>query len=324
MNTLFPYIRTKNWQLSTVGVGYIAEGLADIRQCLDILLRTQKGSVPLYPQFGCDIFQYADKPLNFAIPNIKRAIIEAIEVWEKRVVLKKIEHFISIDTPGKVEFTVTVALANEELIDLILYYFGGGFVVYDVVDTGSLTLHALFPPNPDGKRYGIQFTGNGNNVLPPAPEFGFLTIADLYTWVVNNWGGYGRWQLGSDRITCFVNPGQFQTGTLTMSLLATKRFEAVVPKPPVGRGYRVTFVPDDDVPIIAPPDFDTVGDMLSWLQSTYGFYGEWVIEANTYGMGDFYIEDFDSSDFDTGADADYILVLFSNTVNTCVLQVNIT
>lgn len=322
MNILFPDIKTKNWQLSTVGVGYIAEGLADVRQCIDILLRTTKGSDPLRPQFGCDIYKFADRPLNFAIPNIIRSIIEAINIWEKRITLKKITYEIVVANPGQVRFFVTCAMVNEELIDLVLLYYGGGFINVDPVDTGSLTLFALFPPNPHGRRYNLYFIGDGQAIAPYPPIYGFATIGELFTWAQSAYGSWGRWQLGTDRITLFVRHGLLATGSLTMVLIGLTKFSTPIPILTVGQNYEVVFVPDGVAGSPVPPTFTSAGDMLTWLNANWTQYGTWNIIGQPYGDGDFDSGDFDSGDFDTGAPAYYVLVLYTSTVTACVLQVN--
>lgn len=321
MSTIFPYIKTKNWQLSTVGVGYIAEGLADIRQCIDILLRTAKGSDPLRPDFGCDIFQYADRPLTVAIPNIIRSIIEAIDIWETRVKLKDITYTISEDNPGQVYFYVTCTLNDEELIDLILLYYGGGLVLVDTTDTRSLTLFAYYPPNPANKRYRISLTLNGSAALPAIPASGFGTIQQMYNWVVANWGIYGRWQMAADRLILVANPN-YTSGSLAISLTGVNRFFAVIPLLQLGEAFELSFNADSLPGSPAPPaSFATMGDMLQWVQDNWGSYGAWSIEANPATGGDFDLSDFDLSDFDTGSQAIYLLVLETETVNNAAIIV---
>lgn len=83
-------IRSKDWALSMGGFGSVVEGLADIHQCILIILTTVKGTDPLRPEFGCDIFKWIDKPVNSAIPNMIKEIALAINTWETRVVVKKI------------------------------------------------------------------------------------------------------------------------------------------------------------------------------------------------------------------------------------------
>jgi phage baseplate assembly protein W len=319
MAILYPDIKTKNWQLSTVGIGMIAEGLEDIRQCLEILLRTQKGTDPLRPQFGCDISQFIDRPITIAIPNIIRAMIEAIEIWETRVTIKKIRYEIEV---SRVRFFITCGLVDGELIDLILLYQNGGFAVPGA-GTSSLTLYALFPPNPSSKRYTISFIGNGNVIAPLPPPGGFASPLDLFGWVQSNWGAYGTWQMASDRITLFVPNGVLTSGSLTVSLVGSLRFEAPVPLLAIGQDYGLTFIPDGVPAEPDPPSsFVSLGDLLAWVQSNWAVYGIWTVESNTGSPGDFDPADFDSEDFDTGIST-HVLVLDSETVNTCTLNVSI-
>ena len=76
-------IQASDWQLSVEGVGMVVQGLDDIRQCVNLILLTRKGSDPLRPEFGCDMYLYIDKPINTAL--MKKAMLEAIRQWEPRI-----------------------------------------------------------------------------------------------------------------------------------------------------------------------------------------------------------------------------------------------
>lgn len=78
-------IQSADWQLSVEGVGMVVQGLDDIRQCVNLILLTRKGSDPLRPEFGCDMYLYIDKPINTALPLMKKAMLEAIRQWEPRI-----------------------------------------------------------------------------------------------------------------------------------------------------------------------------------------------------------------------------------------------
>lgn len=67
------------------GIGNVVQGLADVNQCIRIILTTPKGSDPLRPTFGADVWRYIDSPINAAIPAIVREVTEAITMWEPRV-----------------------------------------------------------------------------------------------------------------------------------------------------------------------------------------------------------------------------------------------
>ncbi len=72
-------------QAAAAGLGSVVQGVADVNQCIAIILGTPKGADPLRPTFGADIWQYIDYPIQAAIPAIAREITEAITLWEPRI-----------------------------------------------------------------------------------------------------------------------------------------------------------------------------------------------------------------------------------------------
>jgi Bacteriophage baseplate protein W len=66
-------------------MGNVVQGLSDVNQCIRIILTTPKGSDPLRPTFGADVWRYIDAPINAAIPAIVREVTEAVTRWEPRV-----------------------------------------------------------------------------------------------------------------------------------------------------------------------------------------------------------------------------------------------
>ena len=70
MATTLADIRATNWQLSKQNIGQVVSGIEDIRQCVGIILTTTKGSCPLSPLFGSDIWKFIDTPVNTAVANI--------------------------------------------------------------------------------------------------------------------------------------------------------------------------------------------------------------------------------------------------------------
>src|ERR1700733_1365464 len=69
------------------GIGNVVQGVNDVNQCIQIILTTPKGSDPLRPTFGADVWRYIDVPINTATPAIVREVTEAITLWEPRVTL---------------------------------------------------------------------------------------------------------------------------------------------------------------------------------------------------------------------------------------------
>ena len=82
-------INNRNWQLSLGNTG-IVTGVDDIRQCIATILTTRKGQDPLRPHFGCGLHDYVDKPVNSAIPKMKKEILSALSAYEKRIKVTRI------------------------------------------------------------------------------------------------------------------------------------------------------------------------------------------------------------------------------------------
>lgn len=97
-------IKAKNWSLSLTTYGQVVEGLAEISQSVMVIVTTRKGSDPLRKNFGSDIYEYHDRPVTEAIPRMKKAAVEALEIWEPRIEVKKVSHAIGAD--GSTEFTI--------------------------------------------------------------------------------------------------------------------------------------------------------------------------------------------------------------------------
>lgn len=83
--------------MSVQGIGQIVEGLADIAQCIDIILTTQKGSDPFRPNFGVDILSYIGKPINIVQPRLVKEIQDQIGLWETRATITKLNAQFNYD-----------------------------------------------------------------------------------------------------------------------------------------------------------------------------------------------------------------------------------
>ena len=63
---------------------------AEILQNVRTILSTRVGTVPLHRDFG-RAWEHIDKPIHIAKALIRAEIIEAIERWEPRAVVNKVE-----------------------------------------------------------------------------------------------------------------------------------------------------------------------------------------------------------------------------------------
>lgn len=91
-------IESRHWSLSITDRGEIVTDLQDIAQCIIILLSTNKGSDPFRPNFGFNLGELLDKPVNFVIPNGKLGILDAISEYEPRVTVNRVDHTLDVST----------------------------------------------------------------------------------------------------------------------------------------------------------------------------------------------------------------------------------
>jgi len=112
-------IKATNWQLSNQMIGQVVEGIDDIRQCIGIILTNTKGSDPLRPLFGSDIWRFIDSPINTAVANISAEIIDCIGKWEQRVIIKELTYNIS---GSRIDFELTAELLESGEITQILFF----------------------------------------------------------------------------------------------------------------------------------------------------------------------------------------------------------
>lgn len=267
------------WQLSSKGVGLIAEGLEDIRQCIDNILRTRKGSDPLRPLFGSDVFNWVDRPLPQAIPNIKKAILEALEIWEKRIQVKSVIHEFQEKYTA---FQITYQSVDQELQDLLTMYIGPGFTNV-LPSSGYIILTASIPKElPPNKQLKISLECNGNQVSPNPPRIGFVNPYSLLTWVQDNWGAYGTWYMTADKIILYMKPGICNSPALTISLIGYYIFSDDFITPTPGNYFAITFLPDGKVPNILFPENEIITreDLLNWILNHWRNYGNWSLERD--------------------------------------------
>lgn len=72
------------------GIGNVVQGLADVNQCVGIILTTPKGSDPLRPTFATNLWQFIDYPINSLLAAVVREVTQALTLWEPRITLVSI------------------------------------------------------------------------------------------------------------------------------------------------------------------------------------------------------------------------------------------
>ena len=122
-------ITSSNWGISADNYGEIVTDLGDIAQCISILLSTDVGSVAFKPTFGFNMAELIDKPVNFVIPRGKIGILDAINAFETRVTVDRIEHTLDVSHVTFVVYCSTflgnfvVDVSTDPLISVEVYNF---------------------------------------------------------------------------------------------------------------------------------------------------------------------------------------------------------
>ena len=100
-------ISSADWSLEVGTIGSVVQGLADVDQCIAIILSTPRGSDVLRPTFGADLWRYIDNPITLALPAIVREASAAITLWEPRVRVVSISAATDTDSGSHLNITVT-------------------------------------------------------------------------------------------------------------------------------------------------------------------------------------------------------------------------
>lgn len=97
-------VRSQNWQLSANALGQIVQGVDDVRQCIDVILLTQKGTRVFEPNFGVDLLSYLSRPATVAA-ELAREIQEQVNTYEPRARITQIRSEVTAN--GQVTFYIT-------------------------------------------------------------------------------------------------------------------------------------------------------------------------------------------------------------------------
>lgn len=112
-------ITATNWQLSLKSIGSVAQGIDDIRQCIQTILTTTQGSDPLRPLFGSEIWRYIDTPVMQGVSNISAEILDSIGKWETRIIIQKLVYDIE---GSRIDYAMTVTLVESGETTELLFF----------------------------------------------------------------------------------------------------------------------------------------------------------------------------------------------------------
>lgn len=94
------------------------DGLEHIRQSIGDILSTRKGERVMLPEYGSDVPDVIDAPMNSgAAVDAFMAVAEALQRWEPRFALEKIEMTEAVPE-GRAGFLLTGRIVPDERVQL--------------------------------------------------------------------------------------------------------------------------------------------------------------------------------------------------------------
>jgi uncharacterized protein len=91
----------------------LADGPADVEQALRIILLTDKGERAMRPEFGVGLPSFVHAPLDSAtIAQVESAVREALQRWEPRIDVQRVEARATDPLDGKLEVEVVYTLRS--------------------------------------------------------------------------------------------------------------------------------------------------------------------------------------------------------------------
>jgi len=271
------------------------EGIAAVRQRMNLTIRTSQGTDPLRPEFGSLVYKYADAPLPIAIPNIKKELLEALAMWVPDISVVAIKHFVK--APGQPVFELLYRVLDENVIDKLIYDLQAGTATTE--QASEIILQASFPANPNGYRYQVELLKNGRQQFPEPNPSGFATIGDLFAWIQSNWFFVGKWYLLVDKIVCYMKADNLQSASLAIKVLPIIQLAANFPKPDYpGQLLKTSFLVNGvEATPAMPQTFSTPGEVLQWVNENWSQYADWSIEFIQENGNSIFSSEF-SDDFD--------------------------
>lgn len=82
-----------------------------VRQSIQVILLTRPGELLMHPEFGAGLQDFVDQPNTVTVRRrIQDAIVEALERWETRVELERVEVAADPDDPSHLRLTIAYRL----------------------------------------------------------------------------------------------------------------------------------------------------------------------------------------------------------------------
>lgn len=187
-------ITSLNWSLSLSDAGKVVQDAEAIKQRVDVLLSTVPGSDPLRPLFGCNYWQWIDASLDIAVPNIKKAITDALQVWLPEIVVTAVRHY-----PGEGGIRFEIRWKSASGVDALTLDWSKGTFTTNRQRTSILTASIVI----GGGSWRVQLRNATSVVFESVP---FADLGEALAWLRDHQEVYGVWGRLSAGIVLHLKP----------------------------------------------------------------------------------------------------------------------
>lgn len=235
-------------------------GIDDIKQSIYVILTTRKGAVPFNPAFGSDIYSHLDRPVSEMVPAAKKAIIDAIDMFEPRVQVESILHRI---VEHRVEFDILMTLTDSG--GELLYT----FAPYKAV-SADIRLYTLVGTFRGQQRYFLTLEIDG--VRYDGASYGFTNLLDAWGWVMENWCNLGQWYSlpSRDQLLLYV-----YANNANLKVTGLVGAQALFP-PLSGDEFYIVRLGDN----YSVEGMRSREEVLSWVRENWQNFGVWMMDDN--------------------------------------------
>jgi len=102
----------------------LAHGEDDIVQAIELILGTAPGERPMRPEFGCAVHDLVFDTIDAAmVGKVEIAIREALDRWEPRIEVIRIDFDLSRADEGRLEITISYRIRAINALRNLVYPF---------------------------------------------------------------------------------------------------------------------------------------------------------------------------------------------------------
>lgn len=97
----------------------------DIKESIEIILRTRKGERMMMPEFGCDLYEFVYETMDdSSLSRMENAVTDALIIWEPRITDVEVHVSRNQNKEGQLDISVKyVVRSTNNLFNMVYPYY---------------------------------------------------------------------------------------------------------------------------------------------------------------------------------------------------------